>query len=67
LIDTLSTGYSLAYEPQTCDLDDKGIDWTFTSVQVSASMGTLGITEMHTDHAGCRYQIQGNLTRPEGG
>gem|GEM_PF-1853787 len=55
---------TLVYEPQKCDLDDKGIDWTFTSVQVSAS---LGITEMYTDYAGCRYEIQGFLTRPEGG
>jgi len=58
---------TLVYEPQKCDLDDKGIDWTFTSVQVSASMGSLAITEMYTDYAGCRYEIQGMLTRPEGG
>ena len=58
---------TLVYEPQKCDLDDKGIDWTFTSVQVSASMGSLGITETYTDHAGCRYEIQGMLTRPDGG
>jgi hypothetical protein len=58
---------TLVYEPQKCELDDKGIDWTFTSVRVAASVGSLGITEMYTDHAGCRHEIQGTLTRPEGG
>jgi len=59
---------SLVFEPQTCVLaGNTGIDWTFTSVRVSPSMGSLGIVETFTDRLGCTYAIQGGLTRAEGG
>jgi len=58
----------LVFEPQTCALGgNTGIDWTFTSVRVSPSMGLLGIVETFTDRLGCMYEIQGGLTRAEGG
>jgi len=44
-----------------------GIDWMFTSVRISPSMGLLGIVETFTDRLGCTYEMQGVLTRPEGG
>jgi hypothetical protein len=39
----------------------------FTSVTVSTSMGTVGITETFTDETGCQYLIRGDLTRSDGG
>jgi hypothetical protein len=57
---------SLVFEPQTCALGgNPGIEWTFTSVRVSPSMGSLRIVEMFTDRSGCMYEIQGQLTRPD--
>jgi hypothetical protein len=59
---------SLVFEPQTCAVGgNTGIDWTFTSVQVSPSMGSLKIVETFSDRSGCTYEIQGVLTRPDGG
>jgi hypothetical protein len=53
--------------PQTCALDRKSTYWVFTSVTVSTSMGSVGIMETFTDDAGCRYLIQADLTRSDGG
>ena len=53
--------------PQTCALDRKSTYWVFTSVNVSTSIGTVGITETFTDDTGCQYLIQGDLTRSDGG
>jgi len=36
-------------------------------VQVSPSMGSLKIVETFSDRSGCTYEIQGVLTRPDGG
>jgi hypothetical protein len=43
------------------------VPWVFTSVTVSTSMGTVGITETFTDETGCQYLIRGDLTRSDGG
>jgi hypothetical protein len=53
--------------PQRCALDRKSTYWVFTSVNVSTSIGTVGITETFTDDTGCQYLIQGDLTRSDGG
>ena len=53
--------------PQTCALDRKSTYWVFTSVTVSTSMGSVGITETFTDETGCQYVIRGDLTRSDGG
>lgn len=58
---------TLVFEPQSCALGGQLVDWDFTSVQVSSSMGLFRITEMYTDSTGCRYEVEGRLTRPDGG
>lgn len=58
---------TLVLEPQSCAWGGQLVYWDFRSVQVSSWMELSRITEMYTDSTGCRYEVEGSLTRPDGG